>query len=100
MFRHPIAKVSEIGEAPKRFDFFGRSVHVALVGGEVVAFADACLHLGGPLEFKDGRFVCSWHGACFDARGARESGPAPAGSRLMRVPVEVVGDVVEYVWSG
>lgn len=100
MFRHHLLRLDELGEGPKKIDFFGRTVHVARVNGEVVAFADVCTHVGGPLEFKEGQFVCAWHGACFDTQGRRCSGPAPTGSSLMRLPIEVTGDQrVEYVWK-
>lgn len=100
MFRHHLANLDEIGDTPRKLDFFGRTIHVARVGDRVVAFADSCTHLGGPLEFKDNQYVCQWHAACFTADGARVSGPAPAKSHLMALPIEVVDGRVEYVWKG
>lgn len=101
MFRQHLANLDELGASPKRLDFFGRTVHITRINGEVLAFADSCTHIGGPLEFKDGQFVCAWHGACFDGQGHRRSGPAPSGSGLMRLPIEVTEDGrVEYVWKG
>lgn len=100
MFRHHLVNLEEIGKTPKKIDFFGRTIHVARIGDRVVAFADSCTHVGGPLQFKDGQYVCEWHTACFSEDGKRTSGPAPAGSHLMRLPIEVVDGRVEYVWNG
>lgn len=100
MFRHPLIQLSDLSDTPKKIDFFGRTILVSRVGERVVAFADSCSHLGGPLEFKAGQYVCSWHGACFDEAGHRVSGPAPVKSRLMALPIEVVDGRVEYVWKG
>jgi nitrite reductase/ring-hydroxylating ferredoxin subunit len=53
---------------------------------------------GGPLERVDDEFACQWHAARFDvATGNRVVGPAPRGSRLMALPVDVVDGVVTYV---
>jgi nitrite reductase/ring-hydroxylating ferredoxin subunit len=51
------------------------------------------LHFGGPLECKDGEFVCPWHGARFDmGSGTRRGGPAPKDARLMFLSTRVEGD--------
>ncbi len=80
--------------------FFGREVHVFRSGGRVRAAANVCLHFGGPLECKDGRLVCAWHGASFGMEtGARLDGPAPAGSRLMFLSTREEGGSLYYVWG-
>lgn len=100
MFRHHLVDLEEIEKHPKKIDFFGRSAWIARVGDRIVALADLCTHIGGPLEYENGQYVCKWHGACFDANGARENGPAPTKSHLMPIPIEVVDGRVEYVWRG
>ena len=81
--------------------FFGRSLHVTIADGRPIAYANACMHFGGPLA-PDGNGVlqCAWHGARFDTQtGARIDGPAPRDSRLMRLSTVVEGGILKYVWA-
>ena len=75
--KHPICRVEEVPETGTRvFGFFGREVHVWRTRGKIRAAANACLHLGGPLECKDGALVCPWHGARYSLDdGHRTDGP-------------------------
>ena len=78
--------------------FFGRDVHVYRADGKAKAVSNTCLHFGGPLECKGGKFVCPWHGATYDmATGARELGPAPKSSRLMFLSTHEEEDGLFYV---
>lgn len=80
--------------------FFGKEIHVYRVDGVPRAVANVCMHLGGPLECRDGKFVCPWHGARFDmASGQKIDGPAPSGARLMRLPTVIENDALFYVWG-
>ena len=98
--KHPLCSVNEIpAQGTKLVPFFGREVHVYVVDGEPRAVANTCLHLGGPLEFKDGRFVCLWHGAEFGKDGRCSKGPASTNSRLMTLPTKVENGVLNYVWG-
>ncbi len=99
--QHELAKLSDIPATGSLLvPFFGREVHVFFAEGEARAVANACTHIGGPLECRDGVFTCPWHGATFSmAEGTRLDGPAPAGSRLMRLPTRVIGDALVYVWG-
>ncbi|MBW3654596.1 MAG: non-heme iron oxygenase ferredoxin subunit [Gemmatimonadetes bacterium] len=60
----------------------GRRIALALVDGEVYAFADNCTHRDFPLSLGevDGEsctVTCEWHGAAFDIRtGDPTCGPA------------------------
>jgi nitrite reductase/ring-hydroxylating ferredoxin subunit len=83
--QHELCKVSEIpATGTKIVPFFGREVHVYNAGNNIRAVANVCMHFGGPLECKEGKLVCPWHGASFDlATGERLDGPAPKGSKLM-----------------
>jgi|TARA_Y100000815_G_scaffold239715_1_gene234802 nitrite reductase/ring-hydroxylating ferredoxin subunit len=100
--KHPICKTGDVppeGEA-RVFPFFGREVQVWRVGARIRAAANVCLHLGGPLECKDGAFVCPWHGARFDmTNGQKLDGPAPASARLMFLPTRIEGEELLYVWG-
>lgn len=97
-----ICKTSDVppeGES-RIFPFFGREVQVWRTGDQIRAAANACLHLGGPLECSDGAFVCTWHGARFDMTdGRRLDGPASANARLMILPTRIESDDLTYVWG-
>jgi nitrite reductase/ring-hydroxylating ferredoxin subunit len=98
-----ICAVADIPPAGSlKVEFFGRPLHVVLSEeGRPVAFADVCMHFGGPLECgEDGVFECAWHRARFDGRtGVRLDGPAPRESRLMRLSTVVEDGVLRYVWN-
>lgn len=100
--KHPLINVDEIPEEGTLvLDFFGKEIHVYKAEGRPVAVANTCLHFGGPLACKDGRFVCPWHGAEFSmADGRRLKGPAPSQSRLMFLSTQVEDGVLNYVWAG
>jgi nitrite reductase/ring-hydroxylating ferredoxin subunit len=96
-----LAKLSDIPETGSILvPFFGRELHLYRVEGVPCAVANVCLHFGGPLECRDGAFVCPWHGASFDmATGVRTGGPAPRDARLMVLSTRVEGDALVYVWG-
>ena len=99
--KHELCKTKDIPEDRSLVvPFFGRELHVYRTGGGVRAAANACLHFGGPLECRDGKFVCPWHGAAYDmATGARLSGPAPREAKLMFLPTRIEGDALVYLWG-
>ncbi|MDQ1439473.1 MAG: nitrite reductase small subunit [Acidimicrobiaceae bacterium] len=76
----------------------GTDVAVFLVGGEVRAVEDHCLHLGGPLAdglVVDGCVVCPWHGWVYElATGRKVVGARTAGD-LPVYAVTVDGDEVK-----
>ena len=96
-----ICRVDEIPESgSKIIPFFGREVHVYKVDGKPRAVANVCLHFGGPLECRDGKFVCAWHQAEYAMEdGKRVAGPAPVNSRLMFLSTRVEDGVLNYVWE-
>lgn len=96
-----LLRVDEIPEQGTRtLDFFGRQIHVFKAEGKPRAIMNACMHIGGPLDYQDGRFVCAWHNAEFDgATGQRLAGPAPSSSRLMFLPTRIEDGVLMYVWN-
>jgi nitrite reductase/ring-hydroxylating ferredoxin subunit len=99
--KYPLIKVDDIpASGSKLVDFFGRQVHVYFANGKPRAVANTCMHFGGPLDCKDGKFVCQWHGAEFDmSDGQRLDGPAPSNSRLMFLSTRVEDGVLTYVWG-
>ena len=98
--KHLLCSLSEIPrEGTKLVTFFGREVHVYLADGQPRAVANVCLHLGGPLEFKEGRFACPWHGAEYGSDGRCVKGPAPSNSRLLTLPTKLEDGVLNYVWG-
>ncbi|MBV8332423.1 MAG: Rieske (2Fe-2S) protein [Candidatus Eremiobacteraeota bacterium] len=71
-----------------------RRYEVALfdVGGDVVAYENACPHQGGPIGegfVENGTVTCPWHAWCFDLR----TGTLTLGdfARLRRFDVHVEG---------
>ena len=99
--KHELCKTADIPDQGSLVvPFFGRELHVYRANGDVRAAANVCLHLGGPLECRDGKFVCPWHDAAYDMQtGARIEGPAPHGAKLMFLPTRVEGDALIYVWG-
>ncbi|MDG4906594.1 Rieske 2Fe-2S domain-containing protein [Mesorhizobium sp. WSM4898] len=78
--KHEICKVADIPQTGSLIaPFFGREVHVWRSGERVRAAANACLHFGGPLDCKDGAFICQWHGARFDMQSGERLGSGADG---------------------
>lgn len=99
--KQEICKIDDVPPAGSQvFPFFGREVQVWRAGEKIRAAANICLHLGGPLECREGALVCPWHGARFDMKnGQRIDGPGPSDARLMFLPTRVEGDALVYVWD-
>ena len=99
--KHKLCDLSDVPiEGSILVPFFGREVHIYRVGNSYRAAANACLHFGGPLECKNGTFVCPWHGASYNmASGERLSGPAPKAAKLMFLSTEVDEAALYYVWA-
>lgn len=70
---YPVALASEVSEVPLAVELLGKSWVLARLGGELVAFADACPHRLMPLSagtICGQTLQCSYHGWEFDASGA------------------------------
>ena len=94
-----LTEVPAMGEA-RVLSFFGREVQVWRRGDRTRAASNTCLHLGGPLECKDGTVVCPWHGARFDmANGRHMDGRAPAIAHLMFLPAHIEEEELVYLWE-
>ena len=99
--KHKLCDLSDIPlDGSILVPFFGREVQVYRAKSSYRAAANVCLHFGGPLECKNGHFVCPWHGASYDmASGERRSGPAPKTSKLMFLSTEADDTALYYVWG-
>lgn len=95
-----VASVAELPEGELRtVDLPGGRIALARIGGEVLAFDDACTHAGcslaeGSLDGAEECVVCPCHGAAFDLRtGEPVDGPATDPLRVHEA--RVVDDWVE-----
>jgi len=99
--KHPLIPVSDIpAEGTVTAELMGREVIVLLENGKPRAFANVCMHHGGPLELDGEHFTCQWHGAQYDARtGLRISGPAKPNARLIMLPTRVEDGMLVYAYD-
>jgi nitrite reductase/ring-hydroxylating ferredoxin subunit len=101
--KYPLIPFNDIpaeGEGTKLVDFFGRQIHVYTSNGKPRAVMNVCMHFGGPLDYKDCKFVCQWHNAEFASdTGQRIEGPAPSNSRLMFLSTRIEDNILNYVWG-
>jgi len=97
----PLIRVSDIPEAGiVSAQLFGRDVLVTLVNGKPRAYADVCMHHGGPLILQGDRFTCEWHGSQYDVRtGHALSGPVRPDARLIMLPTRVEDGTLVYSYE-
>jgi len=91
-------KVASTGDLPKDYsmkevEFKDQKVLLSKVNGKFYATGAKCTHYGAPLSkgviTSQGRIVCPWHGACFNAKtGDIEDAPAPNNLQSFKVEVE------------
>lgn len=99
--KHPLRLDSDVpAEGTRLVPFCGREAHVWRAQGRIRAAANVNLHLGGPLDCKDGALTCPWHGARSSLEdGRRIDDPAPADASLMFLPIRIEDGEVRYVWG-
>jgi nitrite reductase/ring-hydroxylating ferredoxin subunit len=99
--RSTLIRVDEIPQNEAvTVDLFGREVLVMLLNGKPRAFANVCMHHGGPLTLAGDTFTCQWHGAQYDARTGRViSGPPRPDARLIMLPTRIEDGVLSYVYD-
>jgi len=71
-FWHPVALSCDLGEEPVPVRLAGQGWALARIGGDLVAFADACPHRRARLSagsVSDGTLQCMYHGWRFAADG-------------------------------
>ncbi len=94
----PIDEIPQSGTVTA--ELRGREVLIMLLNGKPRAFANVCMHHGGPLELGDGTLTCQWHGAQYDARtGHVISGPVRPDARLIMLPTRVEAGILTYVYD-
>lgn len=96
-----LCKLADIPQSGTvKIDFFGREALAYQVAGQPRCVVNTCTHLGGPLELKDGKLVCAWHGARYDAAtGATVSGPEGTCPHALMLPTQIVDSVLTYVYG-
>lgn len=100
MKAHLIAMKDIPDQGTQKIDFFGREALAYKVDGVPRVALNYCQHLGGPLELKDGKFTCNWHGAEFSCRtGLCEKGPATKGSKLIFLPTQIENGDLYYIYG-
>jgi nitrite reductase/ring-hydroxylating ferredoxin subunit len=99
--RSALIRVDEIPQnGVVTVDLLGREVLVMLLNGKPRAFANVCMHHGGPLTLVGDTLSCQWHGAQYDARTGRViSGPPRPDARLIMLPIRVEDGVLTYVYD-
>jgi nitrite reductase/ring-hydroxylating ferredoxin subunit len=94
----PLADIPQTGSVT--VELLGREVLVMMQDGKPRAFANVCMHHGGPLLLEDDRFTCQWHGAQYEARtGKALSGPVRPDARLIMLPTRVEQGILTYAYE-
>ncbi len=99
--RNALIPVNEIpSEGAVTVDLLGREVLVMLLNGKPRAFANVCMHHGGPLTLDAETLTCQWHGAQYEARTGRViSGPPRPDARLIMLPTRIEDGILTYVYD-
>ena len=99
--RNALIPVNEIPQdGAVTVDLLGREVLVMLLNGKPRAFANVCMHHGGPLELDGETLTCQWHGARYEARtGKVISGPPRPDARLIMLPTRIEDGILTYVYD-
>jgi nitrite reductase/ring-hydroxylating ferredoxin subunit len=99
--REPLIGIDDIpADGTVTVDLMGREVLVTMLNGKPRAYANVCMHHGGPLSLEGDAFVCDWHGSRFEARSGRAlSGPVRPDARLIMLPTRVEDGVLTYVYE-
>jgi nitrite reductase/ring-hydroxylating ferredoxin subunit len=70
--RHALIQANEIPQSgAATADLLGLEVLVMLLNGKPRAFANVCMHHGGPLTRDGDTLTCQWHGSQYDVRTGR-----------------------------
>src|SRR5688500_3708382 len=95
--RHRVAAVGDVADGSMReVDAGETKVLLVHLDGRFHALSPKCTHYSAPLEkgsLSDGRIICPWHHACFDASSGKMIDP-PALDDLCHAEAVVEDDVV------
>lgn len=99
-FEQVIASESDVKEGQvHKFSWGGRPILLLRKDGNIYAYIDACTHVGGSLVLKGDNLVCEWHSSFFEPKSGRATrGPAPVGSELIPLTIEVREGKIYYVY--
>jgi nitrite reductase/ring-hydroxylating ferredoxin subunit len=99
--RSALIRVDEIPENEAvTVDLYGREVLIMLLNGRPRAYANVCMHHGGPLTLDGDSLTCAWHGARYDTRTGRViAGPPRPDARLIMLPTHIEDGVLTYVYD-
>jgi nitrite reductase/ring-hydroxylating ferredoxin subunit len=99
--REALIRVEEIPlDGAVTVDLLGREVLVMMLNGKPRAFANVCMHHGGPLTLQGDTLTCQWHGARYEARSGRAiSGPVRPDARLIMLPTRVEDGLLIYAYD-
>lgn len=96
----PLADEKDVPEGgQKEVDFAGRPAIVVKKNGKYYAYINCCTHTGGPVKLQGDKLHCQWHGSDFEHdSGKALTAPAPTGSGLISLPIQVKDGKVVYVY--
>jgi len=99
--RHALIRVDEIPQTGLvTAELLGREVLVMLLNGKPRAFANVCMHHGGPLRLDGDTLTCQWHGAQYDTQTGRViAGPVRPDARLIMLPTRIEDGILTYVYD-
>jgi nitrite reductase/ring-hydroxylating ferredoxin subunit len=99
----PAARLSDlVPGVPRCVVLSGRRIGLVNLEGTIHAFDDTCTHAQASLcegVMAGGEIVCPLHGATFDVRTGRVTGP-PADEDIATYEVRIRGDEVEVKVGG
>jgi nitrite reductase/ring-hydroxylating ferredoxin subunit len=86
----PLDALGSAGSAIVKAEGLPNKLYIARrADGGYTAVELSCPHKGGPVQEKDGRLVCQWHGSTFELDGRLIKGPSK--QDLKRYPVQQEG---------
>jgi len=91
---YPAVKVANVAQVrtgqPITFNYPDASAGVGK-DRDIVAFSALCTHMGCPVQYEKGRFICRCHYSMFDPAKAGQTYQGLASSWLPQIPLRVDG---------
>ena len=103
---HPVARVSDLGDAPLRTELLGTPWVIVRLGDRLAAFVDRCPHRFAPLsagQVLNGELECPYHGWRYGPEGRCSAIPAlgpdaPLPPKACLVPAAGVEERYGLIW--